>query len=70
MTRVVVIGGGIAGLTFARKAARTDWHVTLVEPREYFEVPFAALRALMDPDGFGRRIRRPYAELLEVPIDR
>lgn len=64
--RVVIIGGGIAGTTAARELskAKVPVAISLVEPREYFEVPYAQLRGLTDPDGFAREIRKPLIELL------
>ncbi|XP_025013961.1 apoptosis-inducing factor homolog A isoform X2 [Ricinus communis] len=46
--RVVVIGGGIAGSLIA-KNLQFDAHLTLVDPKEYFEITWANLRALVEP---------------------
>ena len=66
MTKILVIGGGVAGTTFIMRATKMDWDITLVDPKEFFEVPFASLRGLMDPDGFGRRTRKGCGDLLGV----
>lgn len=46
---VVIYGGGIAGAVLAKKLSR-DLKVTLVDPHDYFEVPMAAPRSLVQPD--------------------
>lgn len=51
--RVVVIGGGIAGSLIA-KNLQFDADVTLVDPKEYFEITWANLRSLVEPS-FGDR---------------
>ncbi|XP_050228438.1 uncharacterized protein LOC126677718 [Mercurialis annua] len=51
--RVVVVGGGIAGSLIA-KSLQFDANVTLVDPKEYFEITWANLRALVEPS-FGER---------------
>ncbi len=64
--KVLIIGGGIAGTTLAKELikGKQPVSITLVEPREYFEVPFAQLRGLTDPEGFAREIRKPLGDLL------
>ncbi|KAG7348913.1 NADH dehydrogenase [Nitzschia inconspicua] len=48
--KVVVIGGGIAGLTACVALRKKDKHVDilLVEPKQYFQVPWASYRAIFD----------------------
>lgn len=64
--KIVIVGGGIAGKVVAEKlsSGKIDVDVVLVDPREYMELPFAQLRALTDPEGFGKTVRKPYNELL------
>lgn len=47
--RVVIYGGGVAGAVLAKLLCK-DVKVTLVDPLDYFEVPMAAPRSLVDPD--------------------
>ncbi|XP_057470687.1 uncharacterized protein LOC130759564 isoform X2 [Actinidia eriantha] len=46
--RVVVVGGGIAG-SVAAKALQVHSNVVLIDSKEYFEVPWASLRSLVEP---------------------
>lgn len=64
--QIVIIGGGLAGTALAKELSKSkdDLHITLVEPKEYYEVPFAQLRALTDPGGFALDIRKPLVDLL------
>jgi NADH dehydrogenase FAD-containing subunit len=66
MKQVAVFGAGIAGSTFIRAMASAPVEITLVDPKDYLEVPFASLRALVDPEGFGKTVRRPIAAQLGV----
>lgn len=59
---VVIFGGGIAGATLA-KALVKDFAVTLVDPRDFMEVPMAATRSIVDPD-FADRATITFAEAL------
>ncbi|KAK4764661.1 hypothetical protein SAY86_025751 [Trapa natans] len=51
--RVVVVGGGVAGSLVAKTLQFTA-DVTLVDPKEYFEIPWASLRSMVEP-AFGER---------------
>ncbi|KAK9175471.1 hypothetical protein WN944_027478 [Citrus x changshan-huyou] len=51
--RVVVIGGGVAGSLVA-KSLQFSADVTLIDPKEYFEITWASLRAMVEPS-FGKR---------------
>lgn len=46
--KVVVIGGGIAGSLVA-KSLQFDGDVTLIDPKEYFEITWASLRSMVEP---------------------
>ncbi|KAK2380049.1 apoptosis-inducing factor protein A [Trifolium repens] len=46
--RVVILGGGVAGSLIA-KSLQFHSHVTLVDPKEYFEISWAGLRAMVEP---------------------
>ncbi|CAA0384418.1 unnamed protein product [Arabidopsis thaliana] len=46
--RVVVIGGGIAG-SLASKFLQFDSDLTLIDPKEYFEIIWASLRSMVEP---------------------
>ncbi|XP_050899999.1 uncharacterized protein LOC127106737 [Lathyrus oleraceus] len=46
--RVVILGGGIAGSVVA-KSLQFDAHVTLIDPKEYFEISWASLRSMVEP---------------------
>ncbi|WCJ41896.1 FAD/NAD(P)-binding oxidoreductase family protein [Euphorbia peplus] len=51
--RLVVIGGGIAGSLLAH-SLQFHAHVTLIDPKEYLEIPWANLRNMVEPS-FGER---------------
>ncbi|KAK9733154.1 hypothetical protein RND81_04G047400 [Saponaria officinalis] len=44
---VVIVGGGIAGALLAKRL-QDHAHVTLIDPKEYFEITWAALRSMVD----------------------
>lgn len=46
--RVVVIGGGVGGSLVA-KSLQSFADVVLIDPKEYFEIPWASLRAMVEP---------------------
>lgn len=46
--RVVVVGGGIAGSLVA-KSLQFHGDVTLIDPKEYLEIPWASLRSMVEP---------------------
>lgn len=48
-TQVVIYGGGMAGALLA-KALSPQFRVALVDPNEYFEVPMAVPRNLIEPE--------------------
>jgi apoptosis-inducing factor 2 len=60
--QVVIYGGGVAGAKLARKL-RGRAEVVLVDPLDYFEVPMAAPRNLVEPD-FAERAILPFAKAL------
>jgi apoptosis-inducing factor 2 len=60
--QVVIYGGGVAGAKLAR-TLRGRAEVVLVDPLDYFEVPMAAPRNLVQPD-FAERAILPFAEAL------
>ncbi|MDC7227294.1 MAG: FAD-dependent oxidoreductase [Spirochaetales bacterium] len=65
MKRVVIIGGGVAGKKLAESLYKNKTaEVFLVEPKEYFEVPYAMLRALVEPEEFSPTIREKYSSLI------
>lgn len=65
MKKVVIVGGGVAGKELcATLAKNTNIETILVEPKEYIEVPFAELQALVEPDDFSPKIRKKYSQLI------
>ncbi|KAK8954489.1 hypothetical protein KSP39_PZI001675 [Platanthera zijinensis] len=60
--RVVVVGGGIAGGIIA-KTLQFQNVVTLIEPKEYFEIPWAQLRSMVEPS-FAERTLIKHSEFL------
>lgn len=52
---VVVVGGGVAGALLA-KHMQSHADVVLVDPKEYFEIPWAQLRSMVKPSFAGRSI--------------
>ncbi|CAO2153191.1 unnamed protein product [Urochloa humidicola] len=60
--RVVIVGGGIAGALLA-KTLQNHADVVLIDPKEYFEIPWANLRAKIDPAAVERTVI-PHADYL------
>ncbi|MED6120188.1 hypothetical protein PIB30_018586 [Stylosanthes scabra] len=52
--KIVIVGGGVAGAILAY-TLQHQANVTLIDPKEYFEIPWASLRALVEPT-FAERI--------------
>ncbi|KAI4334188.1 hypothetical protein L6164_018907 [Bauhinia variegata] len=46
--RVVIVGGGVAGALLA-KSLQFNARVTLIDQKEYFEITWACLRAMVEP---------------------
>jgi NADH dehydrogenase FAD-containing subunit len=67
MKKLVVIGGGISGITFIKEVEKlsTNFEITLIEPKEYIEVPYAMLRALVDPTGIGKIVRKEINKIVK-----
>uniref|UniRef100_A0ACD6A1N4 Uncharacterized protein n=1 Tax=Avena sativa TaxID=4498 RepID=A0ACD6A1N4_AVESA len=53
--RVVIVGGGIAG-AFLAKTLQGHADVVLIDPKEYFEIPWANMRAKVDPAAVERTV--------------
>ncbi|KAL6977110.1 hypothetical protein U1Q18_025905 [Sarracenia purpurea var. burkii] len=53
--RVVVVGGGVAGSLIA-KTLQDHANVVLIDSKEYFEIPWATLRSLVEPSFAERSI--------------
>eukprot|EP00246_Nothoceros_aenigmaticus_P008818 TRINITY_DN2390_c0_g1_i1.p1 TRINITY_DN2390_c0_g1~~TRINITY_DN2390_c0_g1_i1.p1 ORF type:complete len:354 (-),score=66.34 TRINITY_DN2390_c0_g1_i1:317-1378(-) len=47
--KVVVVGGGVGGSLVAKKLELVA-DVTLIDPKDYFEVPYAGLRVIVEPE--------------------
>ncbi|KAL5204553.1 hypothetical protein ABZP36_009424 [Zizania latifolia] len=60
--RVVIVGGGIAGALLA-KTLQNHADVVLIDPKEYFEIPWANLRAKMEQAAVERTVI-PHSEYL------
>ncbi|KAH7279215.1 hypothetical protein KP509_37G010700 [Ceratopteris richardii] len=61
--RVVVVGGGLAGALSA-KLLEDHCDVTLLDPKDYMEVPYARLRSIVEPD-ITERSLVPHADYLK-----
>ncbi|GLJ23326.1 hypothetical protein SUGI_0441320 [Cryptomeria japonica] len=62
--RVVVVGGGVAGAS-AAKALESHADVTLIDPKDYFEIPWARLRCMVEPS-FAQRSLFLHKEYLKT----
>ncbi|MGD6730803.1 MAG: NAD(P)/FAD-dependent oxidoreductase [Pleomorphochaeta sp.] len=67
MKKLVVIGGGISGITFIKEVEKSSskFEIILIEPKEYLEVPYAMLRALVDPVGIGEIVRKEIYKIVK-----
>ena len=68
MKKVVVIGGGLAGISFIKeieKLKNKDIEIMLIEPKDYLEVPYGMLRALVDSKDYGTKVRRRISEIID-----
>ncbi len=67
MKKLVIIGGGIAGITFIREIEKSsnDFEIILIEPKDYLEVPYAMLRSLVDPNGIGKIVRKEISKIVK-----
>jgi NADH dehydrogenase FAD-containing subunit len=66
MKKVIIIGGGFAGVRCAELlCTNPDYEVTLVDRKDYFEISFAQLAALIEPENFGVRSRFTYTSFLK-----
>ncbi|KZV55264.1 apoptosis-inducing factor 2 [Dorcoceras hygrometricum] len=60
--RVIVIGGGVGGSMISQKL-QNDADVILIDPKEYYEIPWAILRAMVQPS-FAERIVVKHSDYL------
>ncbi|MEI8199391.1 MAG: FAD-dependent oxidoreductase [Eubacteriales bacterium] len=66
MYNVVILGGGFAGVRCAQELySAPGYKVTLVDRKDYFEVSFAQLAALVEPNKIGIRSRFTYTSFLK-----
>jgi|WetSurMetagenome_2_1015567.scaffolds.fasta_scaffold00002_249 apoptosis-inducing factor 2 len=67
MKNIVIIGGGFAGITCAMKLSEnTQFDVTLIDIKDYFEVTFAQLAALTEPKNIGEKSRFLYKSFFKA----
>lgn len=63
-TDVLIIGGGFAGVSVAQELEKNGIKTTLVDKKDYFEVTFATLRNVADPEKTQDRARKKYQDFL------
>lgn len=65
---VVVIGGGFGGLRVVHELRRKKFagQITLIDRKSYFEVTYATLRTMVNPQFAGGRQRKSYSDFLEA----
>jgi len=66
---IVIIGGGIAGTRVAQdlsKFNKKGLDIKLIDKKEYFEVPYATLRGIIEPDTIGKTLRKKYQDFLKI----
>jgi len=64
-TRILVIGGGYAGARTVQELSKKGFtDVTLVDRKDYFEVTYATLRGITEPDNWGKRSRVAYDDFI------
>lgn len=68
MLHVLVIGGGFGGLRVVHELQRAKFpgQITLVDRKSYFEVTYATLRTLSNPEFANGTQRKAYSEFLEA----
>lgn len=64
-TDVLIIGGGFAGVTVAVELQKQGIHTILVDKKDYFEVTFATLRNIADPQKTGNQPRKLYRDFIK-----
>ncbi|KAG0577160.1 hypothetical protein KC19_5G135500 [Ceratodon purpureus] len=62
--RVVVVGGGVGGSLVA-KNLESHADVTLIDPKEYYEVPYAQMRCIVEPSMAERSVLK-HSEYLKT----
>jgi len=63
-TDVLIIGGGFAGVAAAQKLSENGVDVTIVDRKNYFEVTFATLRNVANPELLGNTPRKLYRDFI------
>lgn len=63
--KILIIGGGFAGARMTQDLAKAGFKsITMIDKKDYFEVTYATLRALAQPD-LGKSARKPYADFIK-----
>jgi NADH dehydrogenase FAD-containing subunit len=63
--KILVIGGGFGGARAAQELCKAGFtNVTLVDRKSYFEVTYATLRGVVEPQVWGAKSRKAYTDFL------
>ncbi|KAG0562401.1 hypothetical protein KC19_9G143200 [Ceratodon purpureus] len=62
--RIVVVGGGVAGTCVAKSFDTDSYKLTFIDPKDFFEVPYARLRCIVEPK-FAQRSIMKHSEYLK-----
>jgi NADH dehydrogenase FAD-containing subunit len=63
-TDVLIIGGGFAGVSAAQALEKKGFKTLLIDKKDYFEVTFATLRDIADPQQTKNKARKHYTNFL------
>jgi len=62
-SKIVIIGGGFAGARTAQDLVKNGFNdVTLIDRKDYFEVTYATLRGVTQPNKWGTSSRKKYTD--------
>ncbi|MEH6345736.1 MAG: FAD-dependent oxidoreductase [Bermanella sp.] len=62
-SEIIIIGGGFAGARTAQDLVKAGFsNVTLIDRKDYFEVTYATLRGIVEPNKWGKSSRRKYQD--------
>lgn len=63
--KVLIVGGGFAGARVAQDLSKAGFkHITLIDKKDYFEVTYATLRSLAQPE-IGKSSRAKYIDFIQ-----